>query len=358
MHPGLSLYLDGVRFLLATAVLLGHGSFHAYTGQGSLWFTTRYLQTAVDCFFVLSGFVIAYVSATKEHDLRSYAAARLSRLQSVVIPALGLTAVLAMIGNRIDDIWYHTGPDAIKLLEPLRYALTFLLINSWAAVSPANWTGAVDFAPGTNDPFWSLSYEAAYYAIFAAAIYWDRSRRIIALVGLSALAGPHIMLLMPIWLLGVAAYHVRRWLVPPVWVSAVLFLLSIGALLRIGWLRGSPETALSAPWQEYSEGFVFALNIVSATGLARHVAGLLTAVAPVIRVLGAMTFSLYLCHRPLLHFFSLNAIAPAGSLAQTCWLFGWAFGVTALVTYLSDTLRRRIRLALLQTWGSGQVRDA
>ena len=43
-------------------------------------------------FFVLSGYVIAHVLATRERTLFEYFASRFSKLYSVVVPALILTA--------------------------------------------------------------------------------------------------------------------------------------------------------------------------------------------------------------------------------------------------------------------------
>lgn len=54
---------------------------------------------AVDAFFVLSGFVIAHVSAVKERDARTYFISRAARIYSVAIPAIILTSILDAIGS-------------------------------------------------------------------------------------------------------------------------------------------------------------------------------------------------------------------------------------------------------------------
>jgi peptidoglycan/LPS O-acetylase OafA/YrhL len=92
MSLGLSLYLDLLRFGLAVLVWVGHSTSHVYTGHPfPLWFTYDYGRTAVMGFFVLSGFVIAHVSQGAESSPSLYAVARVSRLYSIVIPALLLT---------------------------------------------------------------------------------------------------------------------------------------------------------------------------------------------------------------------------------------------------------------------------
>jgi peptidoglycan/LPS O-acetylase OafA/YrhL len=75
------------------------------------------------CFFVISGFVIAYVTETSERTWKSYLAARASRIYSVAIPGLLLAALLDPIGIRIDPRWYaeHNHEQlAIRLLLSVR----------------------------------------------------------------------------------------------------------------------------------------------------------------------------------------------------------------------------------------------
>ena len=58
-----------------------------------------YGHTAVIVFFVLSGYVIAYVSEVKENNVKAYWASRLSRLYSLAIPAVLLTPMLDVLGS-------------------------------------------------------------------------------------------------------------------------------------------------------------------------------------------------------------------------------------------------------------------
>ena len=57
-------------------------------------------------FFVLSGYVIAYVTDQKEKDWASYAASRLSRVYSVAVPTLLLTVLLDAIGRPLFPALY------------------------------------------------------------------------------------------------------------------------------------------------------------------------------------------------------------------------------------------------------------
>ena len=96
MKPATSMYLDGFRFAAAMIVFLGHvGARHV--GGGLFWQLTGYGATAVLVFFVLSGFVIAYVSDLKETNGRDYIVARATRLYSVVIPTLLLPRLIGLV---------------------------------------------------------------------------------------------------------------------------------------------------------------------------------------------------------------------------------------------------------------------
>jgi peptidoglycan/LPS O-acetylase OafA/YrhL len=87
MNRELSLYLDICRFCAAAMVFLGHVSDHQWSG-GFLWQIGGFGEDAVAVFFVLSGFVIGYVSDARENAASSYTASRLARLWSVAVPAL------------------------------------------------------------------------------------------------------------------------------------------------------------------------------------------------------------------------------------------------------------------------------
>jgi peptidoglycan/LPS O-acetylase OafA/YrhL len=100
MHSSLSVYLDLVRYCAALVVFVGHAAGRPWTG-GLFWQIGPYGQTAVIVFFVLSGFVIAYVANTRERQAADYAATRRARLYSVVLVALAITFVVDWVGLRI-----------------------------------------------------------------------------------------------------------------------------------------------------------------------------------------------------------------------------------------------------------------
>ena len=95
--PGLSLYLELLRLLAATEVVLFHiNGFPLLGGHRAAW--NAFGHEAVVVFFVLSGFVIAFAAQTREHTPKAYAVSRLTRIYSVALPCLLATVLFDRIG--------------------------------------------------------------------------------------------------------------------------------------------------------------------------------------------------------------------------------------------------------------------
>jgi peptidoglycan/LPS O-acetylase OafA/YrhL len=155
MTNALSLYLDALRFGAALAVFVSHYS----TGRisGGLFWRFDGGRTAVLVFFVLSGFVIAWVSETRERTFEEFGLSRVARLYSVIIPAFILTAALDSIGKAINPTLY--GPEwGHSMAYPvIDYALSAVFLGE-------SWT--IRVLPGFNVRYWSLNYEAWYSYFF------------------------------------------------------------------------------------------------------------------------------------------------------------------------------------------------
>ena len=190
MTKTLSLYLDGLRLGAALTVFVSHYAVSRISG-GLFWQVSAYGRIAVLVFFVLSGFIIAWVIETRERSLEDYALSRAARLYSVIIPAFVITAALDYFGQASDPklyglIWSRSGEHPI-----LGFALSAVFLGqSWA----------LDVLPGLNVPFWSLNYEAWYYILFGAIMFLQGRHRIAALGVAALLAGPKILVLLPVWL--------------------------------------------------------------------------------------------------------------------------------------------------------------
>lgn len=105
MNRETSLYLDAVRFLAALMVFMAHVTGTMFAGM--FWQLGQFGAEAVDAFFVLSGFVIGFVTTERENSLSLYAIARISRIYSVALPAVIATFVLDRIGLSLNSQFYY-----------------------------------------------------------------------------------------------------------------------------------------------------------------------------------------------------------------------------------------------------------
>lgn len=199
LSPAASFLLDLVRFTAALCVVAAH------LGHPELQTALPNLQIlgdiAVPVFFVLSGFVIRHVTLSREHTLRVYLIDRASRIYSVALPAMALTVVLTFVCARLAPAYY-----AQNFAAQATHPLTRVLFN--LAFVSQSW--GHNTIPFVNIPFWSLSYECLYYLGYGFFFYLRGPKRILALVLLAAIAGPQVLFLAPIWLLGCAVYDLIR----------------------------------------------------------------------------------------------------------------------------------------------------
>lgn len=329
MNKEFSLYLDGVRITAALVVFLGHAS--GPLTDGFLWQLNDYLDAAVMVFFVLSGYVIAFVSNTKEKTLRAYSVSRISRLSSVVIPALILTFICDQIGLWINADLYYNGPWNAPNNEFINYFLSlFLLQNIWH----------LNLQPGMNSPFWSLSYELMFYIIFAASFYFQGKKRLILILISILVAGPDILLSFPLWLMGASSYYLHQR------ESAKRILNSNIALCSIFSICSLLALIVCAPWAEknmvydipllpgsrklaanYLYSILFTVHLLTIPPLLHKLKTFLFYFAKPITLLGSMTFSLYLFHRPLIQVFATFSNDPSSPINRATIIFG-----TILVT--------------------------
>lgn len=341
MTNGLSLYLDLIRFLMSFEVMLGHSTFHGYTGHGFLWQVDpfRHMQTAVIGFFVLSGFVIAYVSDNKEKNLLVYASSRIARMHSIIIPALLVTLLFDWLGQTVNAEFYKTNdfPTPIAGNQVASYLLSFFYLNNVWFIPQVT--------PGTNGPFWTMTYEVMFYAIFGAAFYMRGILRYVIVALLTLAAGKKILVLFPIWLMGYMTYRVSKKYSMPTKGAVALFGITVIGIIASSISRQGAIWSFTdrATHLDYAAGFFISLNIYAAASLSGHLEKLLGKVSVSVRWLGMLTFSLYLCHRPLLNFFSVFSVSNPESLIQKLWLFSGTFFVVIVVAYSGEFLRSKIR---------------
>ena len=186
-----SFLLDLIRLSAALLVVIAHsGHPEFFTG-----FRDRQIlgDIAVPVFFVLSGFVIRYVTRLKEHTLRLYLIDRASRMYSVMLPAAALTLLLASVTAHLAPAYYthFFSPFQNHLFTRLTLNLLFL---------SQSWSHSIVFF--IDSPFWSLSYECLYYLAYGFAFFLRGWTRFLALILWAAISGPQILLLLPVWVSG------------------------------------------------------------------------------------------------------------------------------------------------------------
>jgi peptidoglycan/LPS O-acetylase OafA/YrhL len=327
LSPSTSLFLDLLRIIAAGLVFAGHcAQFWCNTSHGPG-------HQAVVIFFVLSGFVITW-STGRSHrrDVRRYASARLARLYSVVIPAILLTIVVQYVGKIVNPQYYLA---LDRGHEPLRWAMTGAFVqNVWF----------LSASPATNTPFWSLSYEFAYYALFGAAVFArTTSWRIFLLLAIAAVAGPNIILLFPCWLAGalVCAFPLKA----PARLAILGFTLATAAALLAAFYLPEYPAQIGYRPLFFSGAFLtdWLLALLIAAAIWCFAAAFPAEWPPnwlrrVIRYGADHTFSLYLYHYPLIIF--VAAIWSARFNAYSIALFALAV-VTAVFLFSLFTESKR-----------------
>ena len=285
--PGLSLYLDLIRFLAAVVVMVSHtwpllapGSTFKFPGH-----------EAVVVFFVLSGYVIAHAALRPGMTLAVYVQHRVARILPVAWLALLLTAVLVAA---VPTLYEEPGLVASTLAN-----MVFMGQSGWGWME----------AP-LNSPFWSLNYEVWYYVLFAIWVFVKRHRWL-WLCAAMLLAGPKILMLMPIWLMGVALYYrtptFGRGTALLIFITTVTLATAMCSLDVSEQWRAWIYEVMPPFWRaHYSSqvlydtvlGVVVTSNFAAVASLSASLEKLRAIERP-IRYLATFTLSLYVFHLPL-----------------------------------------------------------
>ncbi len=194
MEPKKSLFLDFIRIAAALLVLYGHAVIIFFGNVNRNPFDVSNMKHfAVVLFFVLSGYVIGYTTKSKNRGLIQFAVARLSRLYSMVFPALIISFLI-----ECTIIYYTSSNFNLELLSIVRYIVAALFMNEF-------WL--FNSAPRINGVLWSVSFEFFFYLIFAVCFFTKGKAKKVIYTGLACLfAGPKILLMFPIWISGYLAF--------------------------------------------------------------------------------------------------------------------------------------------------------
>ncbi len=368
LAAGPSIILDAVRFLAALTVAVGHVS-QSYFTTGWPPILMNFAEGAVSVFFVLSGFMIRYITRFKYGDVRQYTVDRAARIYSVALPALGLTIVFDTLSSHFNHAYYQ-----LNFGEPPRPAWSHLfLIGNLLAQNWVRGLGRValslamlsqswfrNSSPLSNSPFWSLSYECVYYALFGIAVYFKGARRIVGWLIVFLLIGPTVFLMFPLWLLGCAAYDAYE---DGALKPGSLGKLALTSLLSVAGVHGGRALVghFHAQW-------FFLVRVVSYMDfVAIATAAILVPVCIAarnwrvsegnlavrgIRAAAAATFPLYLTHFPLFVLFAATVPYPHARVWAKLVLLGTALGLSLVLSGPCDQLKDYWRRRFLRPRGA------
>ncbi len=298
----MSIALDAVRGGAALVVLTAHAVQQGiYTGP---WpFDLRLQHNAVMVFFVLSGLVIGHSAFRRRATLADYAIARIARVVPVALFAVLLGTMAWLIGQAGN-------------LDAIPIDARFSEWSPFAVLWPVLFLSESAFGAGPlwNPPYWSLTYEVWFYALFAVAFYLRGWQRLALLPVGTLVAGLPIMLMLPVWLLGLAlARYAPARAVPSVHGVALLAcgfaVINLASsnhdALRDLWtapLGISPSSLRHGSYalSDFVVGIGVALAFVGMKPLVEQRAALLERWQPRIGWLAECSFTLYLIHWPIL----------------------------------------------------------
>lgn len=327
------LTLDALRGVAAVMVVVFHimETHMALAGGTSRDTLLNHTYLAVDFFFLLSGFVLAYAYDDRRRELPflAFAKRRLIRLQPMVVLG-GLLGASVFYAHGAPAVGWGGIPET----PVWRWALVALLgclllpvpkaldIRGWGEMFPLN---AVS---------WSLFYEYVGNVAYALVLRWLPTRALAAFVGAMACGAAAWLLLGPSgdllrgWMLtwehvGVALLRLflsfglglllARVARPcrvraPFWVLAAL----LAAFFAVPRLGGEAAFWLNGLYELFGVLVLFPLIVWLGSGETRP------AEAPFCRWLGELSYPLYITHFPLvLTYTAIVANAGWHSLSQS-----------------------------------------
>ena len=294
------LTIDVMRFIASCAIVLCHSSEFLVPRE---WREANHRQTEgltifVDVFFVISGFVIAYVYAGRmrnSRDFGTFMQRRFGRLMPLHLATLAVMAGLYAILLAL-HVPLNTQPSlsARCLIEGA------LLVHAWIGCGgqPPN---------GVN---WSISAEMAAYLLFPLLLITLRAPRAARIAVLATLFGVAIWQIgglvplsesfsawraVPAFYLGMVVWAERDAISVPDWLGMAAVVLALATMLASFAL--APRTAIIALGYLTAVAALFADTVPVRSALIRRLAPL-----------GQLTYSIYMLHA-LIIVLVLNGLA-------------------------------------------------
>ena len=347
MGKSFSIYLDLIRFLAACLVYIYHSNQRLLVND--ILPASNYGHSSVIVFFVLSGFVIAFITDTREKNWIDYAASRISRIYSVAVPAVFITLMLDAFGRQLYPALYDYPFDQFAA----RIGASLMLLNEVWFVSITSFS---------NVPYWSVTYEMWYYIGFGIFCFFPGKIKYFALALLALFLGPKILLLAPIWILGVILYHWER---PKHLSTLTAWLMLIFSTIGIIAFHKMDATEITAQWfkhnigpvlfkeltfskfflSDYILGILVFMNFAAMRLISEKFNFLFFRIEKPIKFLAGFTFSLYILHQPLFLFWA--AVLQGDPLGYSYWAYTTA--LVAVSVFLISWITERKRHVLRQS---------
>jgi peptidoglycan/LPS O-acetylase OafA/YrhL len=392
--------LDSIRGLAALYVVVYHARLFLMLGEtsgalqgiqastthllGVVSLITKHGHAAVLVFFLISGYAIHYrqanlIASGKQHvtDWKHYAWNRARRLYPPLLMALSLTFLLDTVGQHVNPSFYSGSvPAEVQVVLPQP--------TSWESL-----IGTLLFVQGIGTPLfgtdgalWSLAYEGCFYAAYPLVLLLNRRLGPLPCLAAFAMVGVGAALLMvgglnagilpvlalwPAWVAGVFIADMRAgririsrgW-----WRAAALTPLAFAAIALLHYLSG-PSVAIVGiltDWIWVVAIFGPLALLVAATHPARRRNWLNRLLQP-LHGLGAMSYSLYVIHMPVLALFSAVWLAGRAGLPSTPWLALAGIAVAAVAArfvYMiaeRPLIRHRTDATVRPEFAASPVRD-
>src|SRR3954454_12514337 len=341
ISPHTSNILDLARAAAAGLVVLSHAKIYTLgvnspSGVSMIPYSITTCGTqAVFWFFVISGYLVGGSALidiqAKRFSFRHYFVNRMARLYIVLLPALALGGLLDSLRVEALGLNYHAGFETTESLTPMTLLGNILFLET--ILVPTF---------GSNYSLWTLACEFWYYLIFPLLLAplmttktWP-SRLVmfscgIVLYLLLMRQNGDLAWLFAVWCIGVG---VRVWPYCLVKSEVLAWLGAVAAMLLFPVLHPilGPLTTLMV-----AITFACAVN-------ASHKKKANWKYGGIVKNFGAFSYSLYMIHLPIQHFFltmtrhdaeiflslspsSLMTIAVIVGLVTACYIFAFAFSL-------------------------------
>jgi peptidoglycan/LPS O-acetylase OafA/YrhL len=337
--------LDGLRGVASLMVVVFH-LFEAYSGGDPKRQIINHGYLAVDFFFLLSGFVIAYAYDDRWAGMGQWAfyRRRLVRLQPMIIAGGLIGAALLAFQH------FSIFP---KLAAVSTWQVVGILLLGFVMIplpKSADLRGWDEIYP-LNGPQWSLFYEYIANILYAAGLRKLSNRALGVFVALAGLAMVHLLVfgargdLIGGWALDANGVRIglTRVLFP---FFAGVLLMRLGKRIRIGnafgvcsllliavlalpRFGGAERQWLNGLYEAFCVILLFPLIVAIGAG-EKSVDSVSVRVA---RVFGELSYPLYITHYPLIYIYTGWVVDKKIPAAQGAWVGAGVFVAAIAIAY-------------------------